>query len=80
VVHAGNAIWQPGAALPRIEDIGLLRYGAMDAVFGGIRAPSTLGSFPRSCARAASGSSMPRTGSSPRPSPPTRGYCLAARS
>jgi hypothetical protein len=31
-----------------IDDLGLLRQGAMGAVFGGIRAPSTLGSFLRS--------------------------------
>jgi Transposase DDE domain group 1 len=31
-----------------IEDMGLLRHGAMPALFGGIRAPSTLGSFLRS--------------------------------
>ena len=31
-----------------IEDMGLLRDGAMKTVFGGIRAPSTLGSFLRS--------------------------------
>jgi hypothetical protein len=31
-----------------IDDLGLLRHGAMLALFGGIRAPSTLGSFLRS--------------------------------
>src|SRR6516225_9063410 len=31
-----------------IEDMGLLRHGAMPALFGGVRAPSTLGSFLRS--------------------------------
>src|SRR5215470_13949156 len=31
-----------------IDDLGLLRHGAMSALFGGIRAPSTLGSFLRS--------------------------------
>jgi hypothetical protein len=31
-----------------IDDLGLLRHGAMAALFGGIRAPSTLGSFLRS--------------------------------
>ena len=30
-----------------IDDLGLLRHGAMGALFGGIRAPSTLGSFLR---------------------------------
>jgi len=33
-----------------IDDLGLLRHGAMPALFGGIRAPSTLGSFLRSFA------------------------------
>jgi Transposase DDE domain group 1 len=32
-----------------IDDMDLLRHGAMDALFGGIRAPSTLGSHLRSC-------------------------------
>src|SRR5690348_1993064 len=31
-----------------IDDLDLLRHGAVPAVFGGIRAPSTLGSFLRS--------------------------------
>jgi hypothetical protein len=31
-----------------IDDLGLLRHGAMSALFGGVRAPSTLGSFLRS--------------------------------
>jgi hypothetical protein len=31
-----------------IDDLALLRHGAMGALFGGIRAPSTLGSFLRS--------------------------------
>jgi hypothetical protein len=31
-----------------IDDLGLLRHGAMGALFGGVRAPSTLGSFLRS--------------------------------
>src|ERR1700693_451764 len=33
-----------------IDDMDLLRHGAMDALFGGIRAPSTLGSHLRSYA------------------------------
>jgi Transposase DDE domain group 1 len=32
-----------------IDDMDLLRHGAMDVLFGGIRAPSTLGSHLRSC-------------------------------
>lgn len=35
------------AGADSIDDLGLLRDGAMHAVFGGIRAPSTLGSFLR---------------------------------
>jgi hypothetical protein len=35
------------AGADSIEDMGLLRHGAMPALFGGIRAPSTLGSFLR---------------------------------
>jgi len=31
-----------------IDDLDLLRHGAMPALFGGVRAPSTLGSFLRS--------------------------------
>ena len=36
------------AGADSIEDMGLLRHGALPAVFGGLRAPSTLGSFLRS--------------------------------
>jgi Transposase DDE domain group 1 len=36
------------AGADSIDDMGLLRHGAMGKVFGGIRAPSTLGSFLRS--------------------------------
>ena len=36
------------AGADSIEDMGLLRHGAMPGLFGGIRAPSTLGSFLRS--------------------------------
>ena len=35
------------AGADSIDDMGLLRHGAMETVFGGIRAPSTLGSFLR---------------------------------
>ncbi len=38
--------WSRGA--DSIDDLGLLRHGAMPALFGGVRAPSTLGSFLRS--------------------------------
>jgi hypothetical protein len=36
------------AGADSIEDMGLLRHGALPALFGGLRAPSTLGSFLRS--------------------------------
>jgi hypothetical protein len=36
------------AGADSVEDMGLLRHGAMPVLFGGIRAPSTLGSFLRS--------------------------------
>ena len=36
------------AGADSIDDMDVLRHGAMPEVFGGIRAPSTLGSFPRS--------------------------------
>jgi hypothetical protein len=36
------------AGADSIDDLDLLRHGAMPALFGGIRAPSTLGSFLRS--------------------------------
>jgi hypothetical protein len=35
------------AGADSIDDMGLLRHGAMGALFGGVRAPSTLGSFLR---------------------------------
>ena len=36
------------AGADSIDDLDVLRYGAMPAIFGGVRAPSTLGSFLRS--------------------------------
>jgi hypothetical protein len=44
------------AGADSIDDIDLLRYGAMPALFGGIRAPSTLGSHLRSFTWGTSGS------------------------
>src|SRR5512140_908711 len=44
---AGEGARHRGGA-DSIDDLGLLRHGAMGALFGGIRAPSTLGSFLRS--------------------------------
>jgi len=38
------------AGADSIDDMGLLRHGAMDALFGGVRAPATLGSHLRSYA------------------------------
>jgi hypothetical protein len=38
------------AGADSIDDMDLLQHGAMDALFGGIRAPSTLGSHLRSYA------------------------------
>jgi len=35
------------AGADSLDDMGLLRHGAMEKVFGGVRAPSTLGSFLR---------------------------------
>src|SRR6476646_1024308 len=35
------------ACADSIDDMGLLRHGAMDVLFGGVRAPSTLGSHLR---------------------------------
>jgi hypothetical protein len=37
------------AGADSIDDMGLLRDGAMETLFSGVRAPSTLGSHPRSC-------------------------------
>jgi hypothetical protein len=37
------------AGADSIDDLDLLRHGAMSGLFGGIRAPSTLGSHLRSC-------------------------------
>jgi hypothetical protein len=36
------------AGADSVDDMGLLRHGAMDVLFGGVRAPSTLGSHLRS--------------------------------
>jgi hypothetical protein len=36
------------AGADSIDDLDVLRHGAMGEVFGGVRAPSTLGSFLRS--------------------------------
>ena len=46
-VKAGCLVAGMIAGADSIEDMGLLRHGALPALFGGIRAPSTLGSFLR---------------------------------
>ena len=47
-VKVGCLIAGMAAGADSIADMGLLRHGAMASLFGGIRAPSTLGSFLRS--------------------------------
>jgi len=47
-VKAGCLVAGMAAGADSIDDMGLLRHGAMDVVFGGVRAPSTLGSHLRS--------------------------------
>jgi len=44
---AGSLIAGMAAGADSIDGTGLFRHGAMDAVFGGVRAPSTLGTFLR---------------------------------
>jgi hypothetical protein len=46
-VKIGCLVAGMAAGADSIDDMGLLRHGAMGALFGGIRAPSTLGSFLR---------------------------------
>jgi hypothetical protein len=45
---AGCLVAGMAAGADSIDDMGLLRHGAMDVLFGGVRAPSTLGSHLRS--------------------------------
>ncbi|MGH3171111.1 MAG: IS1380 family transposase, partial [Trebonia sp.] len=47
----GSLIAGMAAGADSIDDMSLLRHGATGTVFGGIRAPSTLGSFLRSFTR-----------------------------
>jgi Transposase DDE domain group 1 len=47
-VKAGCLVAGMAAGADSIDDMGLLRHGAMPDLFGGVRAPSTLGSFLRS--------------------------------
>lgn len=46
--NAARVVVGVAAGADSINDIGLLRHGAMGALFDGVRAPSTLGSFLRS--------------------------------
>ena len=46
-LKAGCLVAGMVAGADSIDDMGLLRHGAMPALFGGLRAPSTLGSFLR---------------------------------
>jgi Transposase DDE domain group 1 len=47
-VKVGCLVAGMAAGADSIDDMGLLRHGAMDKLFGGVRAPSTLGSHLRS--------------------------------
>ena len=47
-VKVGCLVAGMAAGADSIDDMGLLRHGAMDVLFGGVRAPSTLGSHLRS--------------------------------
>jgi hypothetical protein len=47
-LKAGCLVAGTAAGADSIDDMGMLRHGAMAALFAGIRAPSTLGSFLRS--------------------------------
>ena len=47
-VKIGCLVAGMAAGADSIDDMGVLRHGALPAVFGGLRAPSTLGSFLRS--------------------------------
>jgi Transposase DDE domain group 1 len=47
-VKTGCLVAGMAAGADSIEDMGVLRHGAMAGLFGGVRAPSTLGSFLRS--------------------------------
>ena len=46
-LKAGCLVAGMAAGADSIDDMGLLRHGAMDVLFGGVRAPSTLGSHLR---------------------------------
>jgi hypothetical protein len=47
-VKVGCLVAGMAAGADSVDDMGLLRHGAMDVLFGGVRAPSTLGSHLRS--------------------------------
>jgi hypothetical protein len=48
-LKAGCLVAGIAAGADPVDDVGLLRHGAMDVLFGGVRAPPTLGSHLRSC-------------------------------
>ena len=47
-IRAGCLVASMAAGADSIDDMDVLRHGAMAGLFGGVRAPSTLGSFLRS--------------------------------
>ena len=47
------------AGADSIDDMGLLRHGAMGRLFTGVRAPSTLGTFLRTFTAVARGAELP---------------------
>ena len=47
-VEVGCLVAGMAAGADSVDDMGLLRQGAMDILFGGVRAPATLGSHLRS--------------------------------
>jgi Transposase DDE domain group 1 len=49
-VKVGCLVAGMAAGADSVDDMGMLRHGAMDVLFGGVRAPSTLGSHLRSYA------------------------------
>jgi hypothetical protein len=61
-VKIGCLVAGMAAGADSIDDMDLLRHGAMPDLFGGVRAPSTLGSFLRSFSWAMSGSWRRRAG------------------
>lgn len=48
-VKIGSVVAGMAAGADSIDDLDVIRHGGMDRLFGGLRAPSTLGSFLRAC-------------------------------